>query len=59
MALQDCGKLFYCQYYVKSSQSTVDFHITDYFTAPLVSFIKCKSGEPAKIAASLPDDGAF
>lgn len=30
-----------------------------YFTAPLVSFVKCRAGEPVKIAASLPDDGAF
>ena len=30
-----------------------------YFTAPLVSLVKCRSGEPARIAASLPDDGAF
>ncbi|MDE6747382.1 MAG: helix-turn-helix domain-containing protein [Oscillospiraceae bacterium] len=30
-----------------------------YFTAPLISLVKCRSGEPAKIAASLPDDGAF
>ncbi len=30
-----------------------------YFTAPLVSLVKCKSGEPIKIAASLPDDWPF
>lgn len=30
-----------------------------YFTAPLVSLVKCRSGEPAKIAASLPEDWPF
>lgn len=30
-----------------------------YFTAPLVSLVKCRSGEPVKIAASLPDDWPF
>lgn len=30
-----------------------------YFTASLVSLVKCKSGEPAKIAASLPEDFPF
>lgn len=30
-----------------------------YFTAPLVSLVKCSSGEPAKIAASLPEDFPF
>lgn len=30
-----------------------------YFTAPLVSLVKCRSGEPVKIAASLPEDFPF
>ena len=30
-----------------------------YFTASLVSFVKCKSGYPVKIAASLPTDWPF
>ncbi len=30
-----------------------------YFTAPLISLVKCKSGEFTNIAASLPDDWPF
>lgn len=30
-----------------------------YFTDPLVSLVKCRSGEPVKIAASLPNDWPF
>ncbi|MBD5139802.1 MAG: hypothetical protein HDT25_00040, partial [Ruminococcus sp.] len=30
-----------------------------YFTAPLVSHVKCRSGEPMKIAAFLPEDFPF
>lgn len=30
-----------------------------YFTAPLISLVKCKSGSPAKIAALLPEDWPF
>lgn len=30
-----------------------------YFTASLVSLVKCRSGEPVKIAASLPEDFPF
>ena len=30
-----------------------------YFTTPLVSFVKCRSGEPTKIAYSLPEDWPF
>lgn len=30
-----------------------------YFTAPLVSLVKCRSGAPAEIAASLPEDWPF
>jgi len=30
-----------------------------HFTAPLVSLVKCRSGEPAEIASSLPEDWPF
>lgn len=30
-----------------------------YFTAPLISLVKCRAGEPVKIAASLPEDWPF
>lgn len=30
-----------------------------YFTAPLISLVKCRSGNPMKIAASLPEDWPF
>lgn len=30
-----------------------------YLTAPLVSFVKCRTGSPARIAAGLPDDWPF
>lgn len=30
-----------------------------YFTAPLISFVKCRSGDPVKIAYSLPEDWPF
>ena len=30
-----------------------------YFTAPLISLVKCRAGDPMKIAASLPEDWPF